>query len=148
MLRIRREQQVFLTYKDGTRIEDGAVDRRELELAVDDFETAMQLVRALDFEIVFIYEKYRTTFERSNTKIMLDELPFGSFAEIEGEIGPIRAAASQLGLDWGAAIARSYHALFDDLRRSRSLSMRDLTFETMAGLDIAAADLGVGAADQ
>jgi adenylate cyclase, class 2 len=147
LLRIRRDQRVLLTYKDGTQVEDGTLERRELELAVDDFETAMQIINALGYQVVFKYEKYRTTYECGNAEIMLDELPFGNFVEIEGERDAIRSVAEALGLDWTTAIPRSYHALFEQARDRLFLTVRDLTFEAFGEVVVAPADLGVQPAD-
>ncbi len=64
------------------------------------------------------YEKYRTTYELDDALIMLDELPYGSFLEIEGEtVEQIRDIAATLHLNWEAAIPSSYTALFESLRR-------------------------------
>ena len=50
-------------------------------------------------------------------QVMLDELPYGNFVEIEGEtVESIHGLADQLGLNWDAAIATSYNALFDRAR--------------------------------
>jgi adenylate cyclase class 2 len=147
LLRLRQDEEAHLTYKDNTHVEDGAVRRREIELAVDDFETARQLLRALDFQVVFTYEKYRTVYDHGVAEVMLDELPYGYFVEIEGDLNVLEPVADQLGLSWACAIPRSYHALFEHVRDVRALAFRDLTFENFADLAIEPADLGVLPAD-
>ena len=57
---------------------------------------------------------------------MLDELPYGNFIEIEGELEMLRPIAEQLRLNWDKAIPASYHALFERLCKSRGLSFRVL----------------------
>ena len=146
-LRLRQDEDVHLTYKDNTRVEDGALRRRELELTLDDFERGQQLLRALGYEIVFTYEKYRTVYDHGAVAIMLDELPYGHFVELEADREALKPLADLLGLRWSCAIPHSYHALFDHVVGARALAIRDLTFENFAGLEIRAADLGVLPAD-
>jgi adenylate cyclase class 2 len=114
---------------------------------VDDFEVAKQLLRALDYEIVFTYEKFRTIYAHGVAQVMLDELPYGHFVEIEGDRAALEPLADQLGLSWQCAIPSSYHALFEHVICARALAISDLTFGDFADLDIGPADLGVTPAD-
>jgi hypothetical protein len=98
------------------------------------------------------YEKYRTTYalqpSEGFVQIMLDELPYGPFVEIEGEtVDAIHAVADQLGLHWDAAIGTSYNTLFDRARRTLNLSFQDLSFANFADINLDATHLGVYAAD-
>jgi adenylate cyclase class 2 len=147
LLRLRRERQCYLTYKDNTQVEGGALRRREIEVAVDDFDACLRLIQALGYETVFAYEKYRTTYALGDCRVMLDELPLGHFVEIEGDRSEIERLADRLRLNWQCAIPRSYHALFDGMRQGASKNPRDLTFENFADRVIAAEDLGVTPAD-
>jgi adenylate cyclase class 2 len=147
LLRIRRDVRCYLTYKDDTHVENGALRRREIELGVDDFDTCVRLVEALGYEIVFMYEKYRSTYTCGDCKVMLDELPLGHFVEIEGDRSEIEELAGRLGLEWQCAIPRSYYALFRGMRGDAQKSVRDLTFENFAGRAIESEDLGVTPAD-
>ncbi len=148
ILRLRRDEAVRLTYKDGSTMKDGAVIRREIEFAVDNFDSAKQFIEALGYEVVFMYEKYRTTYELDGAHIMLDELPYGDFAEIEGEMDLLKPIAKKLGLNWDAAIPASYAALFEHVCESRGFAFRDLSFENFEGMKIKAKDLEVISADQ
>lgn len=147
VLRLRQDSSVRLTYKGQAQIKSGASDRVEIEFGVSDFAAARNLLLALDYHVVFIYEKYRTTYAMENVEVMLDELPYGSFVEIEGNLPELRPAAEHLGLDWTAAIPRSYHDLFQQLRRRRDLPFRDLTFENFSGLSQTLSELGLRPAD-
>jgi adenylate cyclase class 2 len=147
LLRLRREQRCYLTYKADTHVENGALRQREIELEVGDFDICLRLIQGLGYEIVFIYEKYRTTYACGGCRVMLDELPLGQFVEIEGDRPEIEELAGKLGLKWQCAIPRSYHALFEDMRRGAQESVRDLTFENFAGRVIETHDLGVTPAD-
>jgi hypothetical protein len=79
---------------------------------------------------------------------MLDELPYGSFVEIEGEtLEGIRLVTDQLNLNWTTAIGTSYSALFDRVQRALKSSFQDLSFSNFEGIKVQASDLGVDAAD-
>jgi adenylate cyclase class 2 len=94
------------------------------------------------------YEKYRTTYEFEDTLIMLDELPYGDFVEIEGETAEqIQAVATKLDLDWYAAIDRSYTALFEYIRKTMRLSFTELAFENFKDIQVTPDQLDVQPAD-
>ncbi len=146
-LRLRQGDDARLNYKGPSTIMEGAMSRREIEFSVSDFGAAQNFLEALDYQVVVMYEKYRTTYmiETSEVSkdlgglsalIMLDKLPYGNFVEIEGESPvTIRAAAGRLGLKWEAAIAESYLALFERLRGEMGFTFRDLTFDNFAALN-------------
>lgn len=149
VLRLRRDKEVRLTYKSASTNENGVLSREEIEFTVDDFEQARRFLEALGYQKLVYYEKYRTIYELNETSIMLDELPYGNFVEIEGETSvSIRTLAELLELNWEAAIASSYHVLFDRVLTNMGLSMEDLSFANFAALQVAAEDLGVVAADR
>lgn len=147
VLRLRRDTRCRLTFKDRSQHTGGVVRRREIEVEVGSFESAKSLVEALGFQVVFAYEKYRTTYELLNTEVVLDELPFGHFLEIEGEEKNLRQASTALRLHWETGIPLSYHALFERLRETRELRAANLTFEELGAAQIGPTDLGVLLAD-
>jgi adenylate cyclase class 2 len=149
VLRLRRDDKARLTFKGpGTEIGNGVSSRREIEFVVGDFEKAKELLEALGYRAVVFYEKFRATYDLDGTHVMLDELPFGYFVEIEGEnAGDIRRIASLLGLDWDAMVKAGYHALFDRVSGKFNLDPSQLSFAALEKVDITAGDLGVRAAD-
>jgi len=153
VLRLRRDTDARLTYKSASTNEQGVLSRTEIEFIVDDFEKAKQFLEALGYQPIFYYEKYRTTYVLQPSEgfihIMLDELPYGNFVEIEGEtVESIRSISNQLKLDWDAAIGTSYYALFERARRTLDLAFQDLSFEKFAGIEVTPAHLGIRAADE
>lgn len=148
LLRLRRDAAVHLTFKGPGEFMGGVRTRTELDMLVGDFEEARQFLQALGYATVFEYEKYRTTYALGEVQVMLDELPFGSFVEVEGKLEGLRPAAEQLGLDWNTAIADSYHALFERLQQVAHLPFRDLTFGNFGGRTERIIDLGVEPADR
>ncbi len=149
VLRLRNDREARLTYKGENKNTRGVLSREEIEFIVGDFEKAKKFLEALGYQQIFYYEKYRTTYELDKILIMLDELPYGNFVEIEGEKEEtIEILARKLNLNWDATIERSYSALFADVQKNLNLSFRDLSFDNFAGMNVDATNLGVKVADQ
>jgi len=153
VLRLRRDTESRLTYKDPSQNEQGVLSRREIEFTVEDFDKARQFLEALGYQSIFYYEKYRTTHILQTSEIplhvMLDELPYGNFVEIEGEtIEVIKEASNKLNLKWDTAIGKSYSALFDQADKTLNFSFQDLSFTNFTGIQVIPSYLGVQAADE
>jgi adenylate cyclase class 2 len=147
VLRLRQDTRARLTYKDSSRMDAGVLSRGELEITVSDFNVTRDILEALGYQVAFIYEKYRTTYRLGAAELMLDEMPYGNFLEIEGDPDAIRPAAERLQLNWATSIPESYSSLFDKLSRRGTVGFRDLTFDNFRGVSISAEDLGVTPAD-
>ena len=157
VLRLRRDTEARFTYKGASTNEQGVLSRTEIEFTVGDFEKAKKFIEALGYQKLLYYDKYRTTYALESDSllsglqschIMLDELPYGNFVEIEGENSEmIRAIADQLNLNWDTAIGTSYTALFERARKVLRFVFRDLSFENFADIQVTVSDLGVHAAD-
>jgi adenylate cyclase class 2 len=148
VLRLRRDTDARLTYKSASIKQEGVLSREEIEFTVEDFEKAKHFLEALGYEKLVYYEKYRTIYQWQEALIMLDELPYGNFVEIEGEtVESIRFIAGQFGLHWDRAIAASYNALFDRSRITLNRSLQDLSFAEFKDVNVSAAELGVQPAD-
>jgi len=93
VLRLRRAgKKTFLTYKERLPSTSSIKQQQEDETAVSDADAMDAILRALGFVPALVYEKLRETWELGNAEIVLDELPFGHFMEIEGPEPEIRAA--------------------------------------------------------
>jgi len=149
VLRLRHDTEARLTYKSAGTNEQGVLSRTEIEFIVEDFERAKHFLEALGYQPIFYYEKYRTVYGLDGTLIMLDQLPYGNFVEIEGEtLESIRSIADRLDLNWDAAVATSYYTLFERLCTKRpDLDPTLLTFGALNGVKIRAEELSVHAAD-
>ena len=166
VLRLRQDTQAKLTYKSGSTNEQGVLSRTEIEFVVEDFEKAKQFLEALGYQKLFCYEKYRTTYVLEsasslaknqkqasgfqNVHVMLDELPYGNFVEIEGEdIESIQAVAGKLNLKWDATIPTSYTVLFERLCVEHpNLDPADISFNALKGSNVNVAELSIRAADE
>lgn len=152
VLRLRQDASTKLTYKSASTNEQGVLSREEIEFGVEDFEKAKRFLEALGYQRLVYYEKYRTTYalqpSEGSIQIMLDELPYGDFVEIEGEsVEAIRAIAGQLHLQWDTAIGTSYTALLERARRNLHMAFQDLSFSEFHGMQVDADHLEVRAAD-
>jgi adenylate cyclase, class 2 len=149
VLRLRYDTDARLTYKSASKNEQGVLSRREIEFVVEDFEKAKQFLEALGYQKLVYYEKYRTTYKLNETLVMLDELPYGNFVEVEGEtLEIIRTSSLQLNLNWDTAIATSYTSIFERARTALKLSFTDLSFANFANVNVDASNLGVRPADE
>lgn len=142
LLRLRQDDRVRLTFKGPVDNADSeAKVREEIEVEVGDFATMSVILQKVGFVAHQVYEKYRETFRLGEVEVVLDELPFGDFVELEGEETAIRVAAESLGLAWEERILINYLGLWHLLRQRHSLPFADLTFENLADLEISAAAL-------
>jgi adenylate cyclase class 2 len=146
VLRLRQGTQVTLTYKRSTSAEK----RIEFELEIDDFQVARNLLEALGYRAIFIYEKYREMYTLDQAMVMLDELPFGFFCEVEGpSIEVVRQKVELLGLDWDKRVIHSYLDLFGILHKRLSLPFSNADFNSFQGWPpIHPSDLGLDDAVQ
>lgn len=148
VLRLRKSNDVRLTFKGPAERREGALVRTEIEIVVNDFDTAQQFVESLGYRVFGVYEKYRAMYDFEGAIVTLDELPYGHFVEIEGEDPEsIRAIALKLALNPEAAIPSSYQGLFFRLKAARDLPVKNLTFWEFDKIETSSEDLGVVAAD-
>jgi adenylate cyclase, class 2 len=150
VLRLRQDDKARFTFKGPSEEQEGGIlSRREIEFVVGDFESAREFLEALGYEVVVFYEKFRTTYELNNTHIMLDELPYGEFVEIEGEnVDGIRSMANLLGLNWDVMVKAGYHALFERVAGKYNLGASQLSFAALEKVKITPEDLNIQSADR
>jgi adenylate cyclase class 2 len=101
-----------LTFKGPRAIEGGVKSREERETAVGAPEEARAILRNLGYRPLFRYQKYRETWTHRGQEIEVDELPIGSFLEIEGDAEGIHAVAAELGFSPADYVNESYVGLY------------------------------------
>ncbi len=149
VLRLRQDEKARFTFK-GPSVETagGVMGRKEIEFEVGDFESAKQFLEEIGFHAIVFYEKFRATYELNNTHIMLDELPYGDFIEIEGDnVDMIHSIADSLELNWDAMVKAGYHALFDRVALKYGLEPSQLSFAVLEKVKIKLSDMDVKPAD-
>ncbi|MBV9957585.1 MAG: class IV adenylate cyclase [Acidobacteria bacterium] len=112
VLRLRRVGgRAVLTYKERFPSESSIKHQREDETVVEDAEAMAAILEALGYSPALVYEKRRATWRVNEVEVVLDELPFGSFMEIEGAEQAILAAEKLLELEELEAEMQSYPQL-------------------------------------
>lgn len=138
VLRLRQDTAARLTYKappDAEAAQPANVRTRfEAEVTVSDFDTMDVILQRLGFRPHVVYEKFRTTYELGEAEVVLDEMPFGPFVEVEGPADAIGRALDRLGLADAPRILVSYLALFERVKAALKLDAHDLTFDNFAGV--------------
>ena len=136
VLRLRQDEAVKLTFKADASVERGIVSRFEAEVALSDFETMDVILQRLGYVVALIYEKYRTTYTLEGAEIVLDELPYGNFTEIEADAATIERAVEKLGLGDCPRMAGSYVDIFLHVKARLGLDARDCSFSAFEGVDV------------
>ena len=97
VLRLRKVgMEATLTYKERYRSKSDIKRQREEETTVADAKVVDRIIRLLGFRRVLVYEKLRHTWRVGPVELVLDELPFGLYMEIEGRGSEIRRLERQL----------------------------------------------------
>lgn len=149
VLRLRQDSRARLTFKSPMLPGQAVSIREEIEFEVSDFDSARALLEALGYQVSVTYEKYRTTYHLMGTHVTLDEMPYGNFAEIEGQsTAEIQSAAAALHLDWEARTLESYLAIFYRARQALNLAAEHLTFAAFSGVKVTPQHLGILPADR
>jgi adenylate cyclase, class 2 len=99
VLRLRRVGKgAILTYKERLPKASSIKHQREDETRVDDPEAMDAILDALGFTPALVYEKRRQRWRLGKAEIVIDDLPFGLFMEIEASESDIKAIESKLGI--------------------------------------------------
>ena len=85
VLRLRRVgKHAYLTFKQRVPTNSAVKYRQEDETQVADADALDAILRALGLTPALVYEKRRMTWALGDAEILVDDLPFGLFMEIEG----------------------------------------------------------------
>lgn len=113
-VRVRDEgDKITLSYKkiDGDEIHN----QKEIQITVDDFDKAVELLSAIGCGAKAFQESKRELWKIDDTEITIDEWPFlEPFVEIEGESEEVvRKVAEKLGFNWSEAKFCAVGALYE-----------------------------------
>lgn len=112
VLRLRKtDLKTTLTYKEKTGVEGDFKHQIEFETVVADVEATESIIEKLGYRLSLVYEKHRKTWHLGNVEVVLDELPFGYYMEIEGAIDDILDAEKLLEIEDLTTEARGYPRL-------------------------------------
>jgi len=112
VLRLRKTaDKTLLTYKEKVLSETDFKHQIEFETVVSDVEATEGIIEKLGYRLSLVYEKHRKSWHLGNVEVVLDELPFGYYMEIEGPIEDIIAAEKLLEIEDLETEARGYPRL-------------------------------------
>lgn len=112
VLRLRKMKgKALLTYKERFPSDSAIKHQREDESEVENPDALVDILGALGFRPALVYEKRRRTWQVTGAEVVLDELPFGWYAEIEGDEAAIIATEFALGLQNAEAEHLTYPEL-------------------------------------
>jgi adenylate cyclase class 2 len=113
LLRLRKiGNKALLTFK-GPLMKAQFKKREEINIELNDFNVAKQLLYEIGFMGKFVKEKIRQKFAYEGLDISLDKVPFiGYYIEIEGKDRKILEFIKKIGLNRKDAIRESYEQLF------------------------------------
>jgi adenylate cyclase, class 2 len=99
VLRLRRVgKRAILTYKERHPTSSAIKHQQEEETEIKNAKAMDAILQALGFAPTLVYEKKRLTWRLAAAEIVLDDLPFGLFMEIEGSESEIRDLERRLAI--------------------------------------------------
>ncbi|MDP9378663.1 MAG: class IV adenylate cyclase [Chloroflexota bacterium] len=101
----------MLTWKGAPEFERGVKKREERQTFVKDASAMREILTRLGYEVSLEFSKSREYWDLRGLTISLDELPFGSYVEVEGEASQIERAVSDLGLEGAERVEEGYPQL-------------------------------------
>jgi adenylate cyclase class 2 len=112
VLRLRKtSERTLLTYKEKLGNNKDIKRQIEFETEVADVDAMENIIEKLGYELAVVYEKHRKAWHLGKVEVVLDELPFGYYMEIEGEVKNILKAEKMLGASDLIPEARGYPRL-------------------------------------
>lgn len=112
VLRLRKTGDItLLTYKEKVGTDTDFKHKIEFETHVTDVDATESIIEKLGYKLSVVYEKHRKSWHLGNVEVVLDELPFGYYMEIEGSMEDILVVEKLLGADRFEPETRGYPRL-------------------------------------
>ena len=112
VLRLRKTgEKTLLTYKEKLGSQSEFKQQIEFETVVADVDATESIIERLGYKLSIVYEKHRKAWHLGKTEVVLDELPFGYYMEIEGAIEDIVEVEKMLGIEHLEIEPRGYPRL-------------------------------------
>ena len=100
VIRIRKtDRRTLLTFKQRMPGVSDVKHQIEEETEIADGDAMLRILANIGIAPTLIYEKRRRTWKFRDVELVIDELPFGLFMEIEGPLTAIREAEMLIGAD-------------------------------------------------
>lgn len=100
VIRIRRTNTTNkLTFKKRIASDSGVKQQIEHETEIGDADEVHAILNELGLSPILVYEKRRDTWKFRSVEVVIDELPFGLYMEIEGSLTAIKEAEMLLDIE-------------------------------------------------
>ncbi len=133
-LRLRRTDfRTTLTYKEKVPNESEFKQQIEFETDVSNVDATESIIEKLGYKLSVIYEKHRKAWKFNNVEVVLDELPFGYYMEIEGEMDDILEVEKTLGADKFEIEPRGYPRLSAKYGKANEAGVTEARFAKTTG---------------
>lgn len=120
-LRLRRVSSgAILTFKQRFPSKSSIKYQQEEETAVANPDAAHAIISALGFRVGLVYEKRRTRWNVGKAIVVIDELPFGLFMEIEASEREIKRVERLLAAETLPPVMETYPSLTMKLGKQRN----------------------------
>jgi predicted adenylyl cyclase CyaB len=111
-LRLRRVNgEAILTLKERLPTDSPIKHQNEDETRVNDANATDAILRGIGFEPALVYEKRRTRWDVGRAKVVIDELPYGLFMEIEASEKEIRRVEKLIAAESLPVVLETYPAM-------------------------------------
>lgn len=111
-VRVRTGFKSVITFKQKLKEDKDFKVRKEIEFQIEDSRKMEEILVSLGFTKKLIMEKIREKWLLPKVEVVIDELPFGNFMEIEGSKDYIKTTADRLGLKLSDGLIQSYWELW------------------------------------
>lgn len=129
-IRLRKKgDEIKLTYKHHNAMDKG--EAVEIELEIDDLETAVSFFEEIGFTAYRRQQKKRHALEWKGVKFDIDTWPrIPAYVELEGRsLDELKKAAAAVGFDWSKAVFKDARSVIEEVYRIPVGKMKWFTFE-------------------
>jgi len=121
-----RDTRIEFSYKRRLQATGGIKKEEEIEISfVADADSFLKILNKMGYEVTTSYERYREIYILKESKITLDEFPFGYILEIEGEEKEIKKICRLLNLKISDSYALSCDDVYVDLCKREKIQPKD-----------------------
>jgi len=111
-LRLRRVNgEAILTFKERIPSKSPIKHQKENETRVKNADATDAILRGIGFTPALVYEKRRTRWDVGKAKVVIDELPYGLFMEIEASEKEIKRVEKLIDAEKLPAVTETYPAM-------------------------------------
>jgi len=129
-LRLRKtKSKNLLTYKEKLSTESSFKQQIEFETEVSNVDAMENIIGMLGYKLAAVYEKHRKAWKLGGVEVVLDELPFGYYMEIEGDKEDILKVEKLLGADGLQPEPRGYPRLTQKFGKENKNGVSEARFE-------------------